>query len=140
MLYRLTSKKKQLLRQNNNYLTSILHIGATVILHLRSRPSKNEHSEDFLTRRTQIGGREKPKQHTTTLILATLFSLELFSFSFVGNTTKASPSVWPLWCRLLITSKSLSNALVTAGIKGDGSNGSVITCWKENWSDYCYKW
>lgn len=69
--------------------------------------------------------------HTTTLILATLFSLALLSFSFIGKKSDASASASPPSCLLLIGLKSSSNTLVPPGIKGDGSKGSEITCWKE---------
>lgn len=67
-------------------------------------------------------------QRTTTLSLATLFSLALFSFSFIGKGIDASAS--PSWLPL-IWLKSSSNALVPPGMNGDGSKGSEITCWWE---------
>lgn len=61
-----------------------------------------------------------------------MFSLALVSFSFVDNPNDACISVFPLCCRLVIISMSMSNTSVTAGTKGDRSNGSVTTCCKRN--------
>lgn len=72
------------------------------------------------------------KWHTTTLIFATLFSLVLLSFSTMGNPAAASVSGCAFCCRWVGASKSLSNAPFGAGMKGDCSNGSEITCYTEN--------
>lgn len=72
------------------------------------------------------------KRHTTTLIFATLFSLVLISFSIMGNPATASVSGCAFCCRWVGASKSLSNAPLGAGMKGDCSNGSEITCYTEN--------